>query len=57
MARKRPNFDRVRRVKAIARDRVGTTPPSRALSEKPLRDKPKHKKQLWTEADNDSHQS
>ncbi len=48
MAAKRSKFSKTKRVKAIARKRVGTPPPSRVLEERTIRGKPKHK-QPWTE--------
>jgi hypothetical protein len=50
MPRKKPRFDRRKEVRAIARERVGTVPPSRPLDEKPVRRKPKHKKPVEEEA-------
>jgi hypothetical protein len=44
MARKKKAFRASKEVKAIARERVGTVPPSRALDTKATRKKPKHKK-------------
>jgi hypothetical protein len=49
MPRKKPKFDRRKEVRAIARERVGTVPPSRPLDEKPVRRKPKHKKAVEDE--------
>jgi hypothetical protein len=49
LAHKRPKFDKNKRVKAIARKRVGSPPPARVLDEKPLRVKPKHKID-WTDS-------
>jgi len=46
--RKPSKYDKAKAVKAIARQRVGAPKPARALSAKPLRAKPKHKKS-WTE--------
>ncbi|HEY3937477.1 MAG TPA: hypothetical protein VGL97_08610 [Bryobacteraceae bacterium] len=43
MATKRRKFDKTKRVKAIARARVGNPPPARVLDDKPARSKPKHK--------------
>jgi hypothetical protein len=48
MVRKRPKYDKTKAVKAIARERVGAPKASRAIKERPLRPKPKHKKR-WTE--------
>ena len=42
-----PKYSRTKAVKAIARKRVGSPPPARALDEKLMHRKPKHKKQ-WT---------
>jgi hypothetical protein len=44
--RKKKKFDAAKEVRAIARERVGTVPPSRQLEEKPARKKPKHKKTI-----------
>jgi len=38
-------------VKAIARERVGTVPPARAIEPKSLRSKPKHKKRVEEESE------
>jgi hypothetical protein len=51
MRRRKPVFDRKKEVRAIARERVGTVPPSRPLDEKPVRRKPKHKKPIDDERD------
>ena len=51
MARKktRPKrFDVTKEVKAIARERVGSVPPSRTITPKSEREKPKHKENLLT---------
>jgi hypothetical protein len=45
MARRTRPYDKAKSVKSIARERVGTPPPSRVVEEKAGRDKPKHKKQ------------
>jgi hypothetical protein len=37
-------LDKTRRVKAVARERVGTPKPARVIADKRVRDKPKHKK-------------
>jgi hypothetical protein len=42
------------RVKAIARQRVGTPKPARAIEDKPTRRKPKHKKS-WQEETTENH--
>jgi hypothetical protein len=52
MARRPRKFDKNKEVRAIARERVGSVPPSRPLAERPTRKKPKHKKPI--EADTDS---
>jgi hypothetical protein len=39
-------YNRRKEVKAIARERVGTVPPSRPIEPKSRRKKPKHKKPL-----------
>lgn len=39
-------FDIPKEVKAIARERVGPVPPSRAITPKAERNKPKHKQNL-----------
>jgi hypothetical protein len=39
-------FDVPKEVKAIARERVGPIPPSRAITPKVEREKPKHKENL-----------
>lgn len=44
MLKKPQKRNKSKEVKAIARERLGTPPPARALAEKPVRDKPKHKK-------------
>jgi len=46
MAKRKPKFDRGKEVRAIARERIGTVPPSRPLEERPNRKKPKHKKEI-----------
>ncbi len=49
MARKKTKFKRFdvpKEVKAIARERVGPVPPSRAITPKAEREKPKHKVSL-----------
>lgn len=48
MPRKRPEYDKTKAVKAIARKRVGPPPAARVLDEKAVRVKPKHKKS-WSE--------
>jgi len=39
-------FDVLKEVKAIARERVGPVPPSRTITAKAEREKPKHKENL-----------
>lgn len=52
MAAKRPRkFSKNKQVKAIARKRVGNPAPSRVLDERPVRSKPKHKKNWLQEAE------
>jgi hypothetical protein len=46
--RKPRKYNKMKAVKAIARERVGSPPPARTFDEKPIRTKPKHKKH-WTE--------
>jgi hypothetical protein len=43
---KRKRFDVPKEVKAIARERIGPVPPSRAIVPKAEREKPKHKTNL-----------
>ncbi len=42
--KKPKELDKTKRVKAVARDRVGSPRPGRVLEDKRLREKPKHKK-------------
>ena len=44
MKRRRPRFDAKKEVRAIARERVGTVKPARAIVPRTLRKKPKHRK-------------
>ena len=44
MPRKKKRFELATEVKAIARERVGRVPATRAIQPKSLRKKPKHKK-------------
>jgi hypothetical protein len=46
MAKKKILPGKSKRVKAIARERIGTVPPSRAIEDRPARAKPKHKKPI-----------
>jgi hypothetical protein len=39
-------LEKTKRVKAVARQRVGSPKPARIIEDKRLRDKPKHKKNL-----------
>ncbi len=48
MATKKAKFDKARRVKAVARKRVGSPKPARTLDERMLRSKPKYK-EAWSE--------
>ena len=43
---KKRKLNKNKEVKAIARERIGTPPPTRPLDEKPVRTKPKHKKPI-----------
>jgi hypothetical protein len=49
MAKKRVLPSKVKRVKAIARERIGAVPPSRPFEERVARPKPKHKKPVAVE--------
>jgi hypothetical protein len=51
MANKRPRPSKAKRVKAVARKRVGAPKPARALDERQEREQPKHKKRWQDEAD------
>jgi hypothetical protein len=42
---RKKTFQASKEVRAIARERVGTVPPGRAIEPKEARRKPKHKKQ------------
>jgi hypothetical protein len=44
MKRRKSRPDRKKRVRAIARERVGTVKPSRVILPKKEREKPKHKR-------------
>ena len=46
---KKKRFDQKKGVKRLARERVGTPPPSKPIVPKHLRKKPKHKKELGAE--------
>jgi hypothetical protein len=48
--RKRPKLDKNKRLKAIARERVGSPKPARIIEEKPKRPKAKYKLD-WTQAE------
>jgi hypothetical protein len=44
---KRPNaYSKTKSVKAVARERIGTPPPTRPIPDKAHRAKPKHKKPI-----------
>jgi hypothetical protein len=45
------SLDKTKRVKAVARDRVGSPKPARVIEDRRLREKPKHKKNVVVEAD------
>jgi hypothetical protein len=47
--KRKPQYDATKVVKELARERVGTVPPSRPIEPKELRKKPKHKKPLTGE--------
>jgi hypothetical protein len=55
MKRRKPShnarFDQPKEVRAIARERVGTVKPSRAIVPKSKRKKPKHKQPPGSEMD------
>jgi hypothetical protein len=42
--KKPTKLDKTKRVKAVARERVGAPKPARVIADKRQRDKPKHKK-------------
>jgi hypothetical protein len=44
--KKTKNLDKSKRVKAVARDRVGSPRPVAVLADKRFREKPKHKKKI-----------
>jgi hypothetical protein len=46
LARKKKTFELGKEVKAIARERIGSVPASRAIEPKSSRKKPKHKKRI-----------
>jgi hypothetical protein len=46
MASKKKIFDQKKEVRKLARERVGTVPPSRPIQPSVSRKKPKHKKPL-----------
>ena len=52
MPRRRIELTKPKRVKAVARKRIGTPKPARPLDERQLRDKPKYKID-WGEAVSD----
>jgi hypothetical protein len=43
---KKKRYERKKAVRKLARERVGTVPPSRLIEPKTKRKKPKHKKRL-----------
>jgi hypothetical protein len=49
MKRRKKKFDQKKEVRAIARERVGTVKPARAIVPKSLRKKPKHKQPVEEE--------
>jgi hypothetical protein len=48
--KKKKEFELVRELKAIARERIGPIPAAQAIPPKASRKKPKHKKRLEEEA-------
>jgi hypothetical protein len=48
---KRKKFDANKELRAIARERVGSPKPARAIQPKEMREKPKHKKLTDLERD------
>jgi len=46
MPKRRKAYSKTKSVKAVARERVGTPPPSRPILDKTNRPKPKHNKPL-----------
>jgi len=44
MPKKRPKLNKNKRVRAIARERVGVVPPAQVFDDKRAREKAKHKK-------------
>jgi hypothetical protein len=51
LARKKKTFELTKEIKAIARERVGTVPPAKAMEPKSARKAPKHKKRPEEELD------
>jgi hypothetical protein len=49
LARKKPEFELGKEVRAIARERVGTVPAAKPIEPKSARKKPKHKKKIEDE--------
>jgi hypothetical protein len=49
LARKKPEFELGKEVRAIARERVGKVPATKPIEPKSARKKPKHKKQIEDE--------
>jgi len=50
MAKRSRKYSKSKAVKSIARERVGSPPPSREIASKSDRKKPKHKKEIWDES-------
>jgi hypothetical protein len=48
-APKTRRFDQKKGVRKLARERVGTVPPSKVIEPKPLRKKPKHRRPVGEE--------
>jgi hypothetical protein len=51
---KRKKFKVEKEIKAIARERVGSPKPSRAIEQKTVRKRPKHKKTELQQGEDDS---
>jgi len=50
MPKRRPAYSKTKSVKAVARERIGTPPPSRPILDKAHKPKPKHKKLILGDA-------
>jgi hypothetical protein len=49
LARKKPEFELGKEVRAIARERIGAVPAAKPIEPKSARKKPKHKKKIEDE--------